>query len=239
MMAIVMRVTLAISHAMFQAISVEAGRVGAMRTMGTTATTTKRARGIYGMGAIKRSGIIWVAFQSALWLVFGVSYLFSADSWSISGGIRQVPPAGGSVLETFLTIVRINSVLFLLITVANLFARFGQITLGPIILLIQAVMIGRVAGTNAFEYPFASALEANIQYLKVGLWETTAYALICAVTMTKSLLVADSFPAKKWVEVKALRDLRFTAIEKALVAASVLLLVAAGLIEAYLIHSLG
>jgi hypothetical protein len=210
-----------------------------MRTMKTRATTTNRARGIYEMGAVKRSVIIWVAFQAALWLVFGVSYLFSPDSWSISDGIRQGPPVGASVLQTFLTIVGMNSVLFLLITVANLFVRFGQITLGPVILLIQAVMIGHVAGTNAFEYPFASVLEANIQYLKVGFWETTAYALICAVTMTKSLYIADSFPAKKWVEVKALRDLRFTAVEKALVAASALLLVAAGFIEAYLIHSLG
>ena len=189
--------------------------------MKTRATTTNRARGIYERGP-SRKVIIWVAFQAALWLVFGVSYLFSPDSWSISDGSGATTRGRQCAADVF-DHCRNEPVLSLLITVANLFVGSGQITLGPVILLIQAVMIGHVAGTNAFEYPFASVLEANIQYLKVGLWETTAYALICAVTMTKSLHVADSFPAKKWVEVKALRDLRFTAIEKALVAASALL----------------
>jgi hypothetical protein len=197
------------------------------------------ASGIYAMGALARSIVVLVLFQAALWLVFGVTYLLSRDSWSIADELRQVTPAGGSVLGTFLTIVGINSILFLIIIAANLFVRFGPITLGPIILLLQAVTIGRVAGTNAFQFPFASVLEANIQYLKVGLWETTAYALICAVTMTKSLYIADSFPAKKWVEVRRLRDLRFSTEEKSLVLVSVLMLIASGFIEAYLIHSVG
>lgn len=202
-------------------------------------TSTAVSKGIYGMNVVKRSIVVFAGFQAVLWLTFAISCLISPDAFS--GASEAVRPAveSGGILSTFLTIFGRNSILFLIIFAANLFVRFGVITLGPIILLIQGITIGHVAGTNAFEYPFVSMMEANLQYLKVGLWETTAYALICAVTMTKSLYIADSFPATKWVDVRELRDLRFSLSEKILVVVSVVLLAMAGYIEAYLIHNLG
>lgn len=67
----------------------------------------------------------------------------------------------------------------------------------------------------------------------IGLWETTAYALVCAATLTKSLYIADSFPAKRWVETKALKDLTFSRAEQVLGLAGILCLVGAALAEAF------
>ena len=96
-------------------------------------------------------------------------------------------------------------------------------------------MIGLTAGANSFEFPFATVLDANIRYLKVGLWETTSYALICAVTLTKSLNIADTFPAKQWTETRILKDIRFSIGEKTLALISILMLITAAYIEAVLI----
>ncbi len=117
----------------------------------------------------------------------------------------------------------------------NVFVRFGPLTPGLVILLLQGIMIGHVAGANSFEFPFASVAEANIQYLKVGLWEITAYSLVCAVTLTKSLYVAGTFPAKQWSEVRKLKDIVFSAPEKMLFGASLILLVVSAYVEAFLI----
>ena len=57
-------------------------------------------------------------------------------------------------------------------------------------------MIGWLAGANGFEVPFINVTAANMQYLRIGLWETTAYSLVCGVTLTKSLLISETFPPK-------------------------------------------
>ena len=72
-----------------------------------------------------------------------------------------------------------------------------------------------------------------MQYFRIGLWETSAYAVFCAVTLTKSLLVADSFPAREWTETHTLRSLRFSRTEKALALLAFLFLVGAALVEAF------
>lgn len=71
--------------------------------------------------------------------------------------------------------------------------RFNTIIPGLLTLVLQAVTIGWLAGANGFEVPFSSITAANMQYLKIGLWETTAYALVCSVTLLKSLLIAVRF----------------------------------------------
>jgi hypothetical protein len=126
-----------------------------------------------------------------------------------------------------------NSFILLLIGLGNLFVRFGWFTPGVIILIIQALTIGWTAGTNAFAQPFPSVAAANAAFLRVGLWETSAYAVVCAVTLPKSRLIADAFPATEWEEQRSLRDLTFTRRELGLLAISVVMLTGAAVVEAW------
>ena len=190
---------------------------------------------IYKMDVFKRSAIIWVAFQVILWVTFYISYLFNVDSWSNVLEAGHVVSNSGSFLSTLLFIIGNNLIIILIITLGNMFVRFGVIIPGLLVLLIQGIVIGSVAGSNTFEFPFVSVLEANIQYLKVGLWETTAYALICGVTLTKSLNIARTFPEKEWSEVRKLKDINFTTAEKSLAVISILVLIMSAFIEAILI----
>ena len=196
-------------------------------------TLIAQPKALYDMGVVKRSLIILIAFQVILWLVFTIAYLLNPGSWG-----NEIEPLirSGQVVNLTLEIFGRNIFLLLLIVFGNLFVRFGAVTPGLLILLIQGILIGWVAGSNAFEYPFASVLEANIQYLKVGLWETTAYALICGVTLTKSLYIADTFPAKTWSQVRKLKDLKFSTVEKLMALLSVILLATAAYIEAVLLY---
>jgi uncharacterized membrane protein SpoIIM required for sporulation len=117
------------------------------------------------------------------------------------------------MLSTFLFIAINNLIVCALIVAGNLFARFSLATPGLLVLLVQAIMIGWLAGSNGFEVPFLSVKAANIQFLKIGLWETTAYALACAVTLPKSLNISDTFPAKKWTQTRKLKDVKFNTAE--------------------------
>lgn len=190
---------------------------------------------LYKADVVKRTIVVWIAFQAVLWIVFGITYFLNPDSWR---GIYETSHAASnsnSLLRTFLFIVGNNLILFFLIALGNIFVRFGPFTPGLLILALQGVMIGRVAGANSFEFPFTTVWDANIRYLKVGLWETTAYALICAVTLTKSLNIADTFPAKQWTETRRLKDISLSVGEKTLVLISILILITAAYIEAILI----
>lgn len=199
---------------------------------------SKKALNLYNMGVLKRSILIWILFQIILWTTFGIAYYYNIGVWSSEYGISQPVSTVDSLLKTFLIIIVNNLILFSLIALGNIFVRFGMFTPGILILIFQGIMIGWTAGTNSFEFPFTSVLEANIQYLKVGLWETTAYALICGVTLTKSLNIAATFPAKKWSSVRKLKDISFNVAEKTLAVVSVALLVLAAYIEAILITRL-
>lgn len=190
---------------------------------------------LYDMGVFQRSIIIWLFFQVLLWLVFGIVYLLNIDSWNQISELADAVSNPDSLLKTVLFIIGNNLFILLLIGLSNLFVRFGVITPGLLILVLQAVMIGFVAGSNSFEFPFSSVIEANIQYLKVGLWETTAYALMCGVTFTKSLNIADSFPAKQWSQVRKFKDIQFSGSERFLLLLSVLLIIISAYIEALLI----
>ena len=81
----------------------------------------------------------------------------------------------------------------------------------------------------------ASLTEANLNYLKIGLWEVSAYAIVCAVTMTKSLNIAETFPAKTWSTTRKFADLRWDAQEKALLVAGLLFLIIAAFVEGFYI----
>ena len=145
----------------------------------------------------------------------------------------QQPVAVGGWWSTFLFIILSNLSICALLTAGNIFVRFGPVTPGLIVLAIQAVMIGWLAGANGFEIPFISVGAANLQFLKIGLWETTTYALICAVTLPKSLLIAETFPAKQWSQTRGLKDITFTAVETGIIVLSCIMLIVAAIIETY------
>lgn len=191
---------------------------------------SKKIMELYRLNLIKRSITIWTGFQIILWIVFLIAYLINKDAWS-SIDVSQITNKD-TVIKTFIYIIGNNLILLLLIGFGNIFVRFGVITPGLIILIYQGVMIGLIAGSNSFEFPFSSVMEANIQYLRVGLWETTAYAIFCATTLDKSLFVSESFPAKTWTETKKLSDITFNKTEKILVISSIIILILAAYIEA-------
>ena len=183
---------------------------------------------LYHVRAPARALLIWCGFLAALWVVFGIAYITHPQAWTeVSNVSRQ------SGWDVFGYIIGRNTVLLLIIAAGNLFVRFGSITPGIIILVVQAVIIGWTAGTNGFMEPFPSVAQANAAFLRIGLWETTAYALICAVTLPKSLLVASTFPAKVWDQQRSLKDIRFTKTEWLIAAAALLCLLGAAYVEAF------
>ena len=175
-----------------------------------------------------RSAVLWAVLMCVLWGVFAVGVWTHPDAWS---NIARVEVETG--WNALAYIVAMNAMVLLLIVIGNVFVRFGPVTPGLLVLGWQAIAIGWTAGTNSFAEPFSSVAQANAAFLRIGLWETTAYALVCAVTLDKSLNVSDSFPAKRWSEVRRLRDLRFSRAEIAVAVASLTCLLAAAVIEAF------
>jgi hypothetical protein len=178
--------------------------------------------------ALLRTVIIWASMLIVMFVTFGVGVATHPEAWS---GVPARETLGGWPL--LWTALFHNTLILLLIGVGNLFVRFGRFTPGLLILIIQALTIGWTAGTNAFANPFPSVAAANAAFLRIGLWETGAYAVVCAVTLTKSRLIADAFPATAWEEQRSLQDLTFTRSETWLLIMSVVMLVGAAVTEAW------
>lgn len=196
-----------------------------------TLSLARMLNGLYQMNPIRRTAVVWLGFQAILWLTFGVGYISNQDAWvDVTAGPPSTAAVGGW-LNTLLFIVISNAVVVALVVGGNLFARFGLVTPGMLVLLVQAVSIGWLAGTNGFEVPFTSVGLANAQFLRVGLWETTAYAVGGALTLPKSLLIADGFPAREWREQRKLKDLQLSRSEKVLALITGLTLIGAALVE--------
>lgn len=183
---------------------------------------------LFRLDVFARSAVLWLAFMCVLWAVFAVGVWTHPDAWS--NNARVEVEIGWGVLAY---IIAMNAVVLLLIVIGNVFVRFGPVTPGLLVLSWQAIAIGWTAGTNSFAEPFSSVAQANAAFLRIGLWETTAYVLMCAVTLDKSLNVAESFPARRWSEVRRLRDLRFSRAEIAVAVISLTSLLVAALIEAF------
>ncbi len=156
------------------------------------------------MNVILRSIVLWLAFMLVMWSVFTLGWLTHPQAWNASIDVRRE-----TGWQVFWFILGNNLLLTLLIAVGNIFVRFGNFTPGLAILVYQAIAIGWIAGTNDFMEPFPTVAAANSAFLQIGLWETTAYVLICAVTLRKSLYIAETFPAKEWIETRRITDLRF------------------------------
>ncbi|NMB21436.1 MAG: hypothetical protein GX979_11265 [Firmicutes bacterium] len=188
---------------------------------------------LYRVSPGRRTLFLWVGLQLLLWSVFLISFWTHRGAWQNVPSVPSGFGAEGGFVATLLFILSRNLLICLLIVAGNIFLRFGWFTPGLAILILQGLGIGWLAGSNGFEVPFASVAAANMQYLRIGLWETTAYAIACGATLTKSLLIAKTFPAKTWDEQRALRDIRFEKAEKALLLAGGLALLVAGSIEAW------
>lgn len=185
-------------------------------------------KALLGGNALSRFAWLWLLFMAITWTVFGVGMLTHSQAWQGVPAIeRQVGwPVLGMILGH-------NLLLLALIAGGNLFVRFGSVTPGLIILIYQAIVIGWTAGTNSFAEPFTSVAAANAAFLRVGLWETTAYVLICAATLPKSLYVADTFPARQWTEVRSVRSLAPTLAEALMAGSAVACVLGAAWVEAF------
>lgn len=186
---------------------------------------------LFNIGVFKRSLVLLIMFQLILWGVFGISYFLHQDAWTDIVHVNPQTAAVGRWFSTFLFIFITNSIICILIVVGNIFVRFGIITPGLIILLIQAVSIGWLAGQNGFEVPFVSVKEANLQFLKIGFWETIAYVLACSITLPKSLHIADTFPAKQWSVVRKFKDIKLSLREYIAMIICIMFLFSAAIIE--------
>ncbi|MCC6190328.1 MAG: hypothetical protein IT318_14965 [Anaerolineales bacterium] len=185
-------------------------------------------KSLFDGDALARFARLWLLFMAVTWTVFGAGVLTHGQAWlGVPVIERQV---GWPVLGT---ILGHNLLLLALIAGGNLFVRFGTLTPGLVILLVQAVVIGWTAGANRFAEPFASVAAANLAFVRVGLWETTAYVLICAATLPKSLYVASAFPARQWAETRSLRSVAPTLPEALMAGAAVACVLGAAWVEAF------
>jgi hypothetical protein len=183
---------------------------------------------LINLNVIKRTIIMWLGSQAILWTVFFIGYLINKEAWN---NIPETLGNTSTYMSTFWFIIGSNAIICLLIFIGNVFVRFGSVSPGILILLIQLITIGWIAGSNDFEFPFSSVYQANLQYLRVGLWEVTSYILICSVSLTKSLYISDTFPAKKWISTKKLRDIKFSKSEIFIVIIALISLIMAAVIE--------
>jgi hypothetical protein len=185
-------------------------------------------KNLFEMNSVQRTVVLWIAFMAILWIVFGIGLVTHPNAYT------HLPAMGretGWRVAAF--ILGSNGVLMLLIIFGNLFVRFGNLTPGLLILAYEAVVIGWTAGTNGFMEPFPSAAAANAAFLRIGLWETTAYVIVCAVTLPKSLNVAVTFPAKEWSRTYKCKEILFSRPEITIAALGVFFLVGAALVEAF------
>jgi len=180
------------------------------------------------MSVLSRTVVLWVGFMAVLWTIFAIGLVTHPQAWI---DVPPVMPERGWTV--FWSIIVNNFLILILISIGNLFVRFGSITPGLVILGIQAITIGWTAGTNGFIEPFQSVTAANAAFLRIALWETTGYVVICAVTLSKSLLVSDTFPAKKWVKSTSIKELKFTRLEIGIALLGLFALIGAAAIEAF------
>ncbi|HSK66398.1 MAG TPA: hypothetical protein VK888_05680 [Anaerolineales bacterium] len=193
-------------------------------------STWQRLRdNLYEVPVLPRTLVLWSLFMVLLWTVFTAGWITHLEAWV------NVPPvereAGWPV---FWYILRNNFLIVGMISAGNVFVRFGRFTPGLLILGMQALVIGWTAGTNGFVDPFPSIAAANEAFLRIGLWETTAYVLICSATFNESMLVADTFPAVKWTKVTPWNEIRLTFAEIVVSLLAILSLLGAAYGEAFL-----
>ena len=83
-------------------------------------------RKLYEMHVLSRTVFLWLIFMAVLWTIFAVGAITHPQAWIDVSLV--IPQRGWNV---FWFIVRNNFLILTLITIGNLFVRFGTITPGP------------------------------------------------------------------------------------------------------------
>ena len=186
--------------------------------------------GILNLGAVKRSVVVLLGFQVLRWLVFGISYMLNRGSWVEVAAVEASTAAVGGWWSTFFFILL--SILFICVLCrGNILVRFGSIT--PGLLVLPSARLSLLAGWRG---PKVLSTISQCGRSEPAVLEDRALGDIslcpdCAVTLPKSLLVADTFPAKQWSETRRLRDIALSPAETGIVVLGCLMLIAAALIE--------
>lgn len=173
--------------------------------------------------------VLWVAMLALTFGSFGV-HLWLGDGYGEAAATTAAPEAP-SLLRLVAIIWSINLANAAVIGLTSTLFRFGPFNVGTLYLAVQVVMIGRIAGLNAFEFPMSSIADGLLQFLRVGLWEVTAYVIVAAVTITKARWIADRLGASEWRERRTWRELDWNDDERWLLVAAVGLILGAGLVE--------
>ncbi len=119
--------------------------------------------------------MIWVCFQLLLWSVFVLSYTLNKQAW-INTVIIVSRDTGW--MATLFYIIASNLVLCFLIAAGNIFVRFGPVTPGLVILIMQGVLIGWMA-VNGFKVPL-SVLWKQITIFESRIMKQLPYSTIYA-----------------------------------------------------------
>lgn len=187
---------------------------------------------IYKLKLKKRCIVMWIVFQVLLWGIFFIAFFLNKDKWeNININKIEQEISIGMCVSSFVRILIMNILIYTIIAAGNLIARINIFTPGTVILLIHAIGLGWLAGINGFSVEFDSLLSANIQFLKVDLWEYTAYILVCCVTMTKSVYILEDYKMRKFEKTSSLKEIKFTKIETKVLAISFAILVTSAIIE--------
>ena len=146
--------------------------------------------GLYQVGAVKRTIIIWLLLQAVLWVFFVIGYLARPGAWQDVPAIAPASAAVGGVASTLGYIVFRNAIVLLLIGAGNILVRFGSVTPGLLVLLVQGATIGWVE-RMALRFPF-QACSCQPAVFTHRPMETSAYAVL-RTDSTKSLLLPTVF----------------------------------------------
>lgn len=176
-----------------------------------------------------RLAVLWVVMLALTFGSFGV-HLWLGDGYGEAAAATTAPEVP-SLLGLLALIWSINLANAAVIGLASTLFRFGPFNVGTLYLAVQLVMIGRIAGLNTFAYPMASVSDGLLQFIRVGLWEVTAYVIVAAVTITKARWIADRLGASEWRQRRTWRELDWSGTERSLLVAAVGLILGAGLVE--------
>lgn len=190
----------------------------------------RRSEWLFERGVGVRVVVLWLVTLTIMFVSFGL-HLWLGNGYE---QVAAVPPERAStrLLPLLLTIWGINLANALVIGFTSTLFRFGPVNVGTLYLTVQVVMIGRIAGLNRFEYPMANVGEGLLQFLRVGLWEVTAYAIVAGVTLTKARWIADRPGASTWRERRTWAELDWGRTEWTMLAVATVLLLGSGVVEA-------
>lgn len=194
------------------------------------APARRRGEWLFERGVGVRVVVLWLMALGVMFASFGLHLWLGSGYDEVAA--PSAAPGSARLLPLLLTIWGINVANALVIGVTSTLFRFGPINVGALYLTVQVVMIGRIAGLNGFEHPMASVGEGLVQFVRVGLWEVTAYVIVAGVTLTKARWIADRLGAKTWREQRTWAELDWSRTERWMLAVAAVLILGSGFVEA-------